>query len=99
MSALYCDGLQEVTVGNGVARLEFYRIASNRTGGTQSTQRMPEVTLALPVQGLPEMLQMLQRAHEQLVRDGVLRSDGAPTGAIPSPPLIGVDVPWTPGKS
>jgi hypothetical protein len=100
MSAFYCDGLQELTVGNGVVRLEFYRIASNRTGsGQPPTQRTPEITLALPVQGLAEMLQMLQRAQEQLIKDGVLRSGETVPGTMPSPPLIGVDVPWTPGKN
>jgi hypothetical protein len=97
MSALYCDGLQEVTVGAGVARLEFYRVAANRAGDPRQTQRLSEMTLALPVQALTEMLTLLQRARDQLVKDGVLSAE-EPAPRLPSPPLIGVDIPFAPGK-
>ena len=98
MSAFYCDGLQEVTVGNGVARLEFYRLAAQRSGAAQQTQRLAEMTLALPVPALTEMLMMLQRAHDQLIKDGILKAAEPGAAALASPPLIGVDIPWNPGQ-
>ena len=67
MSTRFCDGISEVTLISGVARLEFYRRRSDA-----NAQPLPELTVALPVEGFLQVLSALERFREKLVHDGVL---------------------------
>jgi hypothetical protein len=47
----FCDGLREVTVVNGVVRLEFHRVETVQRGQDRELQPASEFTVSLPVQG------------------------------------------------
>ena len=88
----FCDGLKEVTLLNGVARLEFHRLqTANPAGPNRELQPVSELFVALPAQGLLQALGVLEQVRDRLIKDGVLRpaapadtagNQGAPT--VPS---------------
>jgi hypothetical protein len=56
MTTYFCDGLREVTVVNGVVRLEFHRLEAVQRGQNRELQPVVEFTVALPVQGFLQAL-------------------------------------------
>lgn len=72
MTAYFCDGLKEVAIVNGVARLEFHRVEPGERGVAREARTVPAFTVALPVQGFAQALSMLDKVREQLIREGVL---------------------------
>jgi hypothetical protein len=74
MTAFFCDGLKDVTVLNGAARLEFHRLLP---AGNGEVQAVTEVMVALPTQGLFQMLDVLEQVRERLIQERLLE---------PSPP-------------
>ena len=75
MTTYFCDGIREVTIINGVARLEFHRLeAASPTGPGRDLQPVTELFIALPAQGLLQALSVLEQVRERLIRDGVLPS-------------------------
>jgi len=82
MVTYFCDGLREVTIVNGVARLEFHRLEPVDRGQPREMRPVPEFTVALPVQGFAQALGVLERVRDQLVREGVMK----PAEAEPPPP-------------
>jgi hypothetical protein len=81
MTTYFCDGLKEVTIVNGVARLEFHRLqAGGPTGLNRDVQAVTEFFIALPAQGLLQALAVLEQVRERLIKDGVLQP-AAPDGA------------------
>ena len=56
MTTYFCDGLKEVTVVNGVVRLEFHRLEAITRGANRELQPITEFTIALPVQGFMQAL-------------------------------------------
>ena len=56
MTTYFCDGLREVTVINGVVRLEFHRLEAVQRGQNRELQPVVEFTVALPVQGFMQAL-------------------------------------------
>ena len=74
MSTYFCDGIKEVTLLNGIARFEFYRLqATNPGGADRNVQPLTELLIALPAQGFLQALAVLERLRDQLVTDGVLK--------------------------
>lgn len=91
MTTYFCDGLKEVSILNGVARLEFHRLQpAGQTGpnlGTANRELQPvtEMIVAMPAQGLLQALAVLEQMRDQLVKEGVLKPAERPTGAAPTP--------------
>ena len=52
MTTYFCDGLKEVSVVNGVARLEFHRLEAVQRGGNRELVPVAEFTVALPCRAL-----------------------------------------------
>jgi hypothetical protein len=89
MTAYYCDGIREVTLLNGVARLEFYRLQRAEPGGAAADmQPRTELIVALPAQGFLQALSVLERIRDQLAREGALQTtiSGASASSPTSPP-------------
>jgi len=76
MTSFFCDGLKDVTILNGAARLEFHRLLPTANGELEVAS---EVLVALPTQGLMQMLEVLDQVRERLIRDRVL--DGSQSAA------------------
>ena len=85
MPTYFCDGLREVTIVNGVARLEFHRLEPAERGQGREMRVIPDITVALPVQGFAQAIGVLEKVREQLVREGVLKPGSADTGPTPFP--------------
>jgi hypothetical protein len=85
MTTHFCDGLKEVTIFNGVARLEFHRLQSAGAGGpNRDVQPVTELIVALPTQGFLQALTVLEQVREQMIKEGVLKPVEPP--ASPPPP-------------
>jgi hypothetical protein len=70
MNSYFCDGLKEVTILNGVARLEFHRLQPANPGGSDSeVQSVSELVVALPLQGVLQTLSILEQVRARLVQD------------------------------
>ena len=84
----FCDGLQEVNILNGVARLKFHRVEP--TGRENEYQVAPEVTLAMPLSGLIEALGVLDGVRKQLIAGGLMKAanepDNGPVRAVDKSP-------------
>jgi hypothetical protein len=83
MTAYFCDGLKEVSIVNGVARLEFHRVEPGERALGREARTVPEFTIALPVQGFAQALSMLDRVREQLIREGVLTAAAGDSEPLP----------------
>jgi len=86
MTTYFCDGLKEVTVVNGVVRLEFHRLEAVQRGQTRELQPVVEFTVALPVQGFLQALGVLESVRQRFVEQGLIPPPGTPEGTPPSPP-------------
>ena len=86
MTTYFCDGLREVVIVNGVARLHFQRIEPGERGAGREMRAVPEFAIAMPVQGLVQALATLDKLRDQMIREGVLRPAGAPESEVPPPP-------------
>ena len=58
MTTYFCDGLKDVTIVNGVARLEFHRLEIVERGGDRELRPVSEFSVALPVQGFVNALEV-----------------------------------------
>ncbi len=89
MTTYFCDGLKEVTIFNGVARLEFHRLQAASPGGpNRDLQAVTELFIALPAQGLLQALSVLEQVRERLIKDGVLQpAPEPPAGQQGVPPI------------
>lgn len=86
MATEFCDGLKEVTIFNGVARLEFHRLQSTGRGrpGNRDVEPVVELILAMPTQGFLQALTVLEQVRDQMIKEGVLKP--AEQQAPPPPP-------------
>ena len=85
MATYFCDGIKEVTILNGVARLEFHRLQpTDPAGPNRDVQPITEMIVALPVQGLIQALAVLEQVRDRLMKDGILK----PTDAAPTVPPV-----------
>jgi len=69
MIPYFCDGLKDVTIINGAARLEFHRLTPGADGEFEIHS---ELIVALPTQGLIQLLDVLDEVRERLKADRVL---------------------------
>ena len=89
MTTYFCDGIKEVTLLNGVARLEMFRLQPVNPGGPdRDLQPLTELVVAMPAQGFLQALAVLERVRDQLVKEGVLKPAAA-DAAVEPPPLPG----------
>ena len=86
MTAYFCDGLREVTVVNGVVRLEFHRLEAVQRGQNRELQPVVEFTVALPVQGFLQALGVLESVRSRFAEQGVLTPAGSSESGTPPPP-------------
>src|SRR6185312_7384694 len=86
VTTYFCDGLKEVTVVNGVVRLEFHRLEAVQRGQTRELQPVSEFTLALPMQGFLAALNILQNVRDRFAEQGLLPPSGTPESGTPPPP-------------
>ena len=83
MTTYFCDGLREVTVVNGVVRLEFHRLEAVQRGGNRELQPISEFTIALPLQGFMQALGVLENVRDRFAEQGLI---GAAEGNTAPPP-------------
>jgi hypothetical protein len=87
MTTYFCDGLREVTVVNGVVRLEFQRLEAVQRGQNRELQPVVEFTVALPVQGFMQALGVLEGVRQRFAEQGLLTPACTPeSGTAPPPP-------------
>ena len=83
VTTYFCDGLKEVSVVNGVVRLEFHRLEAVQRGGNRELQPTAEFTIALPLQGFLQALGVLENVRGRFAEQGLIQSPGSPEGAPP----------------
>ena len=86
MTTYFCDGLKEVTVVNGVVRLEFHRLEAVQRGQSRELQPVVEFSVALPVQGFMQALGVLESVRTRFAEQGLIPPPGTPEGT-PAPPV------------
>jgi hypothetical protein len=87
MTTYFCDGLKEVSVVNGVVRLEFHRLEAVQRGGNRELQPISEFTIALPLQGFMQALGVLENVRSRFAEQGLIGASGSAEGNTPSPPM------------
>jgi len=85
MTTYFCDGLREVSVVNGVVRLEFHRLEAVQRGQNRELKPVVEFTVALPVQGFLQALGVLESVRVRFAEQGLLTPAGTPEGSTPPP--------------
>lgn len=90
MPTYFCDSLKDVSILNGVARLEFQRLEAVTAGAAREVRAVAEFTVAIPIQGLAQTLGVLETVRDRLVREGIFKAAGADsaTAAPPVPPNL-----------
>jgi hypothetical protein len=87
VTTYFCDGLKDVTIVNGVSRLEFDRLEVVERGGNRELRPVGEFTVALPVQGFVNALGMLENVRERFAVQGLINSTrSSQKGGDPPPP-------------
>jgi hypothetical protein len=77
MPTYFCDSLKDVSILNGVARLEFQRLEAVPAGGNRELRMVSEFIVAIPIQGLAQTLSLLEEVRDRLVREGIFKSAAA----------------------
>ena len=85
MTTYFCDGLNDVTVINGVVRLEFQRLGAVQRGQNRELQPIAEFTVALPVKGFMQAFGALESLRDRLAKQGLITPPGSPEPGAPSP--------------
>jgi hypothetical protein len=85
VTTYFCDGLKEVSVVNGVVRLEFHRLEAVQRGGNRELQPISEFTIALPLQGFLQALGVLESVRQRFVEQGLIPAPGSPEAGTPPP--------------
>jgi hypothetical protein len=86
MTTYFCDGLKDVTVVNGVARLEFHRLEVTERGGNRELRPIAEFIVALPVQGFVHAISMLENVRDRFIAQGLIAPAGSQKSGGPPPP-------------
>ena len=86
MTTYFCDGLKDVTVVNGVARLEFHRLEVVERGGNRELRPVGEFIVALPVQGFVHALGVLENVRDRFVEQGLITPAASQKGGGQPPP-------------
>jgi len=74
MPTYFCDGLKDVSIVNGVARLEFQRLETVAGVGNRELQAVSDFTIAIPIQGFAQTLSLLDNIRDRLVREGIFKT-------------------------
>jgi hypothetical protein len=82
MQDLFVDRLGNVTVAGGVVRLDFLRLESVDRD-KQEVVLKPSTRLVMPLDGLVQAIQMLEKVREQMLKQA---SSGSPATASPQVP-------------
>ena len=77
MPTYFCDSLKDVSIPNGVARLEFQRLEAAPGGENRELRMMAEFVVAIPTQGLAQTMTLLDGVRERLVREGIFKTGAA----------------------
>lgn len=85
MTTYFCDGLKDVTVINGVVRLEFHRLETVERGQNRELQPITEFTIALPLKGFTHALGLLENVRDRFAEQRLLPPLGSPESATPAP--------------
>ena len=84
MTEIFADGVNSITISNGVARLELVQLRRNTVGEAKLVPQ-PVGTLFLPVAGLQQMLQQLnetaRRVQEQQAEQDKVTTTESEAGA------------------
>jgi hypothetical protein len=88
VNTFFCDGLKDVTIVNGVARLEFHRLEVVERGANRELRPVGEFIVALPVQGFVHAMGVLETVRERFVAQGLITPASAQKGGGPSPPPV-----------
>ena len=85
MTTYFCDGLKDVTVVNGVARLEFHRLEIIERGGNRELRPVGEFIVALPVPGFVHALGVMENVRDRFIEQGLITPTTAQKGGGPPP--------------
>ena len=85
MSDLFVDRLGNITIADGVVRLDFLRL-SGLDAEKKQAQMAPSVRLAIPLAGLLQAVDMLDKVRAELLRQAQAASATAPR--IPADPAL-----------
>jgi len=86
VTTYFCDGLKDVTIVNGVARLEFHRLEVVERGANRELRPVGEFIVALPVQGFVHAMGMLENLRERFVAQGLITPASSDKGGGTPPP-------------
>ena len=84
MTTYFCDGIKEVTILNGVVRVEFHRLQTGGTASNRDVQAVSEMIVAIPMQGFLQAINVLEGTRDQLVNSGVLKLPATDAPAQPA---------------
>jgi len=68
MKDFFVDRLGNISITNGVARLDFQRVAAIDTEKKSMTME-PSIRLVLPLESLMQAIQMLDQMRDQITKD------------------------------
>jgi hypothetical protein len=77
MSDLFVDRLGNIVIADGVARLDFLRLSALDAEKKQA-RMAPSVRLAIPVSGLLQAIEMLDKMRGELLRQAQAGSAATP---------------------
>ena len=77
MSDLFVDRLGNIVIGDGVARLDFLRLSALDAEKKQA-RMAPSVRLVIPLPGLLQAIEMLDKLRDELARQAQAGSASAP---------------------
>ena len=77
MEDLFVDRLGNVILGNNVARLDFLRLESFDSEKQQFSLK-PSTRLVIPMEGLLQAIQMLERLRDQINKQTTAAGTAAP---------------------
>jgi hypothetical protein len=86
MTTYFCDGVKEVTIVNGVVRLEFHRLEAVQRGGNRELQPVSDFTIALPLQGFMQAIGILENVRARFTEQGLIAAPSSPEGTPPATP-------------
>ena len=99
MTTYFCDGIKQVTLINGVARVEFFRLQNaNASRVEPPAEAGVELTLAVPAPGLIQMISALERLRDQLVEKGILQPTGNGASQASTEPEFSPNFPQPTGE-
>lgn len=88
MSDLFVDRLGNIVIADGVPRLDFLRL-SGLDAEKKQARMAPSVRLTLPVSGLLQAIEMLDKMRGELLRQAQAGPSAAPEATLSSPLTAG----------